>query len=408
VTDSPKGGGSVVLVTDGEERSALATVRSLVAQGHRVFVAGAGARTLAGVSRGAHQVTVRADPLVSPREYAAEIGRVSRALDVRLLIPVTDASVEALLENGDLVPSQAMLPFPDLETFRAASDKVLMVDRARAAGLDTPGSVLIDSRAAIERAAIPTLFPAVLKPHRSVVLMPGGSRRKLLVEYAENVDEYRRLMAALPDEAFPILVQQRVRGSGEGLFVLRWNGRIVAQFAHRRLREKPPSGGVSVYRESIAPDPALVAASQRLLEGLGWRGVAMVECKRDVRTGRHVFMEINGRLWGSLQLAIDAGVDFPALLAACALGSVASPPARPPAYRVGVRSRWFWGDVDHLYLRFRRSARRLRLDAESPSRLSALLEFLAFWRRGDREEIWRWRDPGPFLLESARRLRLAR
>jgi predicted ATP-grasp superfamily ATP-dependent carboligase len=396
-----------VLVTDGEERSALATVRSLVAHGHRVFVAGARARTLAAVSRGAHPVVVRADPLTSARAYAAEIAGVAGALDARLLIPVTDGSVEALLENGDLVPSRCTLPFPDLKTFRVASDKVQMLDRARAAGLDTPESVLLDSRAMVERAAIPSLFPAVLKPHRSVVLLPDGSRRKLLVEFAESVDEYRRLIAALPDEAFPVLVQQRIRGPGEGLFVLRWDGRIVAQFAHRRLREKPPSGGVSVYRESIAAAPELVAASHRLLEALDWRGVAMVECKRDVRTGRHVFMEVNGRLWGSLQLAIDAGVDFPALLASCATGAPMTGVGMP-SYRVGVRSRWFWGDVDHLYLRLRRSPRRLHLDGESPSRLSAVREFLSFWRPDDREEIWRWRDPAPFLLETARRFSLAR
>src|SRR5439155_393437 len=81
--------------------------------------------------------------------------------------------------------------------------------------------------------------------------------------------------------AFPVLLQRRVRGPGEGLFLLRWNGRVLAAFAHRRLREKPPAGGVSVYRESIAAPPELVAAGTRLLEVLDWRGVAMVERWRD-------------------------------------------------------------------------------------------------------------------------------
>ena len=151
--------------------------------------------------------------------------------------------------------------------------------------------------------------------------------------------------------------------------------------------------------------PDLAVASRRLLDALDWRGVAMVECKRDERTGRHVFMEVNGRLWGSLQLALDAGVDFPALLARCAAGE------RPDAvldYRVGVRSRWFWGDVDHLYLRLRRSRAQLHLDATAPGRVAALRDFSAFWRSGDSEEVWRWSDPKPFLLESARRFGLAR
>jgi predicted ATP-grasp superfamily ATP-dependent carboligase len=107
-------------------------------------------------------------------------------------------------------------------------------------------------------------------------------------------------------------------------------------------------------------------------------------------------MEINGRLWGSLQLAIDAGVDFPRLLVSCAMG------ARVPSvtrYRVGVRSRWFWGDVDHLYL-------RLRNGGGTAGKLAALRDFLATGFRRTREEIWRWRDPAPFLLESLQQLRL--
>src|SRR6185503_13811539 len=165
------------------------------------------------------------------------------------------------------------------------------------------------------------------------------------------------MLAALPTAAFPVLLQREVSGAGEGFFALRWEGRIVAMFAHRRLREKPPWGGVSVYRESIPLADDLAGPGARLLEALDWNGVAMVECKRDASTGRHAIMEINGRFWGSLQLAIDAGVDFPELLVRCVAGETV---LGPRAYRFGVRSRWFWGDVDHLYLRLRQGGARLQ------------------------------------------------
>ena len=164
-------------------------------------------------------------------------------------------------------------------------------------------------------------------------------------------------------------------------------------FAHRRLREKPPSGGFSVYRESIALQAGLVGAGLRLLEALDWRGVAMIECKREPATGRHVIMEVNGRFWGSLQLAIDAGVDFPSLLVRCAAGETV-PECRQ--YRVGIRSRWFWGDVDHLYLRWRSGG----------ARLAALRDFVRVRPGRDRPEVWRWRDPAPFLVETLQWLRL--
>ena len=46
----------------------------------------------------------------------------------------------------------------------------------------------------------------------------------------------------------------------------------------------------------------------------------MLELKVDAATGVPYVMEVNGRFWGSLQLAVDAGVDFPVLLVRRALG----------------------------------------------------------------------------------------
>ncbi len=123
----------------------------------------------------------------------------------------------------------------------------------------------------------------------------------------------------------------------------------------------------------------------------------MVEYKVDQRTGTPMLMEINGRFWGSLQLAVDAGVDFPRLLLECAEGRA---PAEPVSYRVGNRLRWWWGDVDQLLLRLRHSATDLGLPAGAPGRLHALREFLTLFRRGDRGEVLRLDDPAPFFHES--------
>ena len=183
-----------------------------------------------------------------------------------------------------------------------------------------------------------------------------------------------------------------IDGPGIGVFLLLWESALVAQFAHRRIREKPPSGGVSVFSESIAVAPDVVARSAALLDTLEWRGPAMIEYKQDRASGTLYLMEINGRFWGSLQLAIDAGVDFPALLVAAALGERPAPVGH---FAVGARTRWWWGEVDHLIARLR--------DGSTPpgmvSRLRACRDFLLPGRRV-RNEVLRAGDPWPFVRET--------
>jgi predicted ATP-grasp superfamily ATP-dependent carboligase len=341
--------------------------------------------SLAGVSRGVGSHLLVTNPLAHPAAYVAELGRLLPRQGESVLLPVTDASLEAVLEHRSALPRQVGLPFPDLATYRAASDKAHILTLAERCGFAIPDTRVVATRA--ERAvAVPdAFFPAVVKPHRSVV-GESGARCKVPVTPVADALACRRALDLLPPAAFPVLLQRHVSGVGEGFFALRWGGRTIAMFAHRRLREKPPSGGISVYRESIPLDERLAGPGVRLLDALNWQGVAMIECKRDAETGAYVVMEINGRFWGSLQLAIDAGVDFPALLVRCARGESV---AATRDYRVGVRSRWFWGDVDQLYR---------QLGGGGGGR--ALLEFLRISPGRTRSEVWRWRDPVPFFVET--------
>lgn len=394
--------GVSVLVLDGEQRSALAVTRSLVRAGYAVTVTAHRAWSLAGAARNARAQLVRADPLTDARRYAEEIGAVARAVRAALVIPVTDASAGAVLEHRDALPEDCALPFADEAVYDAASDKVLVHRQALAQGIGIAESVVLD-RPDAPLPDDPSLYPGVIKPHRSVV--GEATKRRTSVQFVEDRDDCRRKLAALHPAAFPVLVQRRVHGPGEGIFVARWGGRTLARFAHRRLREKPPAGGVSVYREGIAAEPGVLAACDALLDALRWDGVAMIEGKRDAATGRWYVMEINGRFWGSLQLAIDAGVDFPALLARAVLDGQVSD---PPSWRAGLRLRWEWGDIDHLLLRLLRSKARLSLPDDAPGRLATLAQWCAVWPGRDRLEVLRLRDPLPFLVESLERIGVQR
>jgi predicted ATP-grasp superfamily ATP-dependent carboligase len=153
---------------------------------------------------------------------------------------------------------------------------------------------------------------------------------------------------------------------------------------------------VSTLCESTSVDPEALEYGTRLLSHLGWHGVAMVEFKRDDRDGALRLMEINARFWGSLQLAIDAGVDFPGILVDIAMGQ--EPPALP-AYRLGARSRWLLGDLDVALLVLLRGRKKLNLPASFPPRLRFLREVLHVSGPEERWEVYDRDDPRPWWLE---------
>ena len=71
----------------------------------------------------------------------------------------------------------------------------------------------------------------------------------------------------------------------------------------------PVSGGASTAACTYY-DETLKEYGLRILSALQWHGVAMVEFKRQQSPDRLVLMEINPKFWGSVELALEAGVDF--------------------------------------------------------------------------------------------------
>lgn len=382
-----------VLLTDPEQRASLAAARALARSGHRVLTAGS-SRGLAGVSRSVagtfhipHELTSQAAPFVRA------IARIAERQHVDVVIPVTDASSRMLL--GEEAAIGARIAGPSALAYARASDKESLLEIAAACGIRVPQQHVLATRSVIDTGALMSSASCVVKPAKSVVDIAGHSRRQG-VRFVDDPDVLPRVIAEFPDEAYPLLVQERTIGPGIGVFLLRIGGRTSLSFGHRRLREKPPSGGVSTYREAMEPEGQLLALSERLLDELEYSGPAMVEYKQDETTGEYVLMEINARLWGSLQLAIDAGVDFPSAMVAAALGRPL-PSAGVP--KVGVRTAWELGELDHAIALARRTREELQVPEGVRVGLRAALSSLVDRRLSDHAEVFRWSDPRPFLAE---------
>ena len=380
-----------VLVLDGHQRSTLAIVRSL---GRRetveILVAEARIPSLAGRSRFVAGELTYPDPAASPDDFVAWIRSTIERLRIEVIIPTTDITTMLLAPLRHDLTSTVIACAPQ-EAYELASDKAQLVALARSIGIDVPATTSLSGRRAIDDHLSTARFPLVLKPARSKISVDGtivstGVHVAASLESAQSYLSKQRWL-----ETMPCLAQEFIAGHGAGVFTCFNRGEPVAWFAHRRLREKPPSGGVSVLSESVEVPVAQQRAAARLLSAVGWHGLAMVEF-RVAPDGVPYLMEINARPWGSMQLAVDAGVDFPGLLLDVATGAPEIHASRTP--RRGRRLRWLLGDFDNLLLQMRDPRK------SASSKLHAVAGFIgtSFDMRCH-QEVFRWSDPRPAIHE---------
>src|SRR5207245_4722359 len=90
-------------------------------------------------------------------------------------------------------------------------------------------------------------------------------------------------------------------------------GEVLARFAQWAQRTRPPLGGASVLRQSIAIPPDIGPQAERLVREIDLEGYSEVEFRRD-GAGVPYLMEINPRLSASVEIAVRSGVDFPHML----------------------------------------------------------------------------------------------
>lgn len=386
-----------VLVTDAGRGSAIAFIRSLARCGWDVVAAAADPRAAGLHSRYAAERVVYPSPLRDPDGAVDCLLAAAGARCVDLIVPVTDDVLLPLVAARRHLPEGCRLAAPDSEALEVARDKSRTLELARSLGVPAPRTTLAAGLAEAVAAAPALGWPVVLKPVASRLRVPGRGVAALSVAYAGDERELEERWRSLPDGC-PVLLQEYVAGEGHGVELCLRDGRPLAAFQHRRLREVPTTGGASSFRESVPLHPEMHASSLRLLEALRWTGLAMVEFKLTERGP--LLMELNGRVWGSLPLAVKSGVDFPALLADLYLpGSTNGHGARNGGYRVGVRSRNLRLDVVWIGSVLR-GAPSLPGRA-APRRREALAAAARLANPRDGYDILSLRDPRPGLLELA-------
>jgi predicted ATP-grasp superfamily ATP-dependent carboligase len=363
-----------VLVTDGHWRKTLAVVRSLGRKGVRVTV---GERTCLNTSFFSKYCSRRIlypSPRRYPEQFIEFLLEEIKKNHYNTLFPMEEETLLLLAEHQSEISRYTHLLIPDREKIEFIRDKRNLIQFAEARGIPIPMTSYLPPNLTL---------PAWGEEGEGFVIKPRISSGSFGIAYVKRREDlipfYERVHAKYP---FP-LIQEWVPDGG-GIFGLSAlfdeTSNVKAAFVHKKLRMYPVQGGPSTLREGVR-HPQIMELGLSLLQSLNWKGIAMVEFKVDPRDGIPKLMEINPRFWGSLELAIVSGVDFPYLMLRMARGEKFEPVLR---YDVGKRCRWLlFGDILHFL--------------NNPQRFHLNPSFFHFFEPNTSYDIISKKDPLPVL-----------
>ena len=329
-----------MLVLDAQMRNSLAVIRSLGKSGLKVDAAEETRFATGFFSKYCEKKFVYPNPSERTEEFINYLLDLVKRNKYEMIFPITDNTVLPIVLHKDEFSEHTIVPFPDYATLIKAMNKEKTVRTAIENGIPLPKTYFIKD---ITDSKLDELeYPIILKPVRS-----SGSRGVALCNNrSELIDKYNYIY----EKYGSLLIQEYIPHGGEiGVYTLfSKESKPVALTVQKRIRSYPVSGGPSTLRETIRNDE-LVALSIKLLKAMNWYGLAMVEFRIDSRNGRPKLMEINPRFWGSLQLSILAGANFPFLLYKLAKGDYVDPSLN---YKIGTKCRWILPGDSSLVFRY--------------------------------------------------------
>ena len=379
-----------IAVLGADSPIGLSVIRELGQHGVSTLALGRSPSSLGHHSRYASEFFTYREPL------ADWLPGFLSAHDVAAIMAVSEGHLLQLAElKGQL--GEVRVICPDADKLAIVLDKPRTLEIAAGIGIDVPASWLPQMGEDFASRAASLTFPVIAKwpdpPAIWATLELHGLPFEK-IEYANNAAELLALLGRYNALKQWPLVQTWCPGYGFGQMLHMHRGKATLTFQHRRLREYPPSGGVSTFCEAVEPaaHAQQMLLSERLLAQIGWEGPAMVEYRHDPATGRYWLMEINGRFWGSIPLARHCGAHFACEYYRTQMGIEEQAPRA--TYRA-LKARYVIPDAKQLLITLRDPNRSLR------QRLGNAFRFLTdFLDPRVRYYVWSLRDPVPLLADA--------
>jgi predicted ATP-grasp superfamily ATP-dependent carboligase len=311
-----------------------------------------------------------------------------------VLVPCTDMNVLLVSRNRERLLNWYHVVLPPAEVIETLMNKVLFYTYAQEHGFPIPKTFFLNSTEDAINAAQELRFPSVLKPPISAV--PKWNANSPLKAYKlKSAEEFLKTFERVKNWSDDLIVQEWILGDDTHLYscncYFNAQNEVLATFVARKIRQWPPVTGESSLGEECRDDVVL-QETIKLFKKAGLRGLGYVEIKQDEPTGKYYILEPNvGRPTGRSAIAEAGGVELLYTMYCDTVG-LPLPENRIQQYR-GVKWITLRRDLQSAVYHWREGNLTIK-------------EWLRSLQGKKTFALFSWTDPGPFIGDLIRAVRL--
>jgi predicted ATP-grasp superfamily ATP-dependent carboligase len=251
-------------------------------------------------------------PNLNKEAYIEEIVKILSKDEYDLLLPFGNNAYHAICMAQERIKKLTKILVASKKSHVIAYDKFQTFEHCQRIGIPVPQTYFGFERNDLREIANSIKFPIVIKTKSGTGVKNGLRFANSLEELLERYDEMQAIHST-SSEPFNLVIQEFIPGYIHDACSVAVEGRALEVLTQVRHWMYPISGGVGAVNYTTKNE-TVKAQAEQVLESLSWSGPSQIEFKYDERDKKYKLIEINSKFWGTLDLSIKSGVNFPLML----------------------------------------------------------------------------------------------
>jgi predicted ATP-grasp superfamily ATP-dependent carboligase len=244
--------------------------------------------------------------ILGEKENGSIVNKINSYCKQQKIDVIIPAGIEGTLfisKISEKITESKVFPLSKLDVLELLNNKWSFGELLSKNGIPSPKTILINDISRLksldsELKSLNMEFPVMakqleLEASRGVVKLNSS---KELDVYMSSENEFNKL---------PLLIQEYIPGMDMGFNVLAKNGKIIAWSIQKWY---PGNNGMEFIR-----DDNILDIGRRIVSCCNFTGVANIDMRLDNRDKSVKVTECNPRFWGSVDISMLGGVNFPCL-----------------------------------------------------------------------------------------------